>query len=108
MTSAGFGPDLVTMELSAAHLLDNRFHAFVFPALAPDPGGDLAFWLELPDATPTTTVAVWRVDSGEAACVQRYHDGRPVPGQLLCRVYEQAPAAVTAPLTSHPHAATPA
>ena len=91
LTPAGFGDDLATLEVAAAQLRDNRFHAFVFPRLEPEPGAVLAFWLESPDATPTSTVGVWQVAAAEPAARQRFYRGRPVAGHLLFRVYE-APA----------------
>jgi hypothetical protein len=90
LTPAGFGPDLVTLETPAAALPDNRFWAFVFPPLPPAPGQLLAFWLDSPDATATTSAGVWQVAAGPAAARQRYRDGRPVPGCLLFRLHERA------------------
>jgi glycosyltransferase involved in cell wall biosynthesis len=90
VTPAGFGPDLVTQTISAAQLLDNRFHAFVFPALPPAFGSVFAFWLDSPDARPGASVAVWQASAGPPAARQRYRDGRPVPGSLLFRLFERA------------------
>lgn len=89
LTPAGFGPDLVNLETPAACLPDNRFWAFIFPPLPPAPGQLLAFWLDSPDATATTTPGVWQTASGPAAARQRYRDGRPAPGCLLFRLHER-------------------
>jgi glycosyltransferase involved in cell wall biosynthesis len=88
MAPAGYGDDILTMEIPAARLRDNRFFSFVFPRLDPDPKAEYAFWLESPDATDTTTVAVWKTPAGEPAARRRFVNGRPVSGQLLCRIYE--------------------
>jgi hypothetical protein len=89
ITGTSLGPDLVTLDVSAARLLDNRYHAFVFPPLAPAPGQVLACWLASPDAAAGTTIAVWMTTSGPSAALQRFQDGRPVSGALLFRLHER-------------------
>jgi hypothetical protein len=85
-----FGPDLVALDLSAVNVLDNRFTTIVFPALPPEPGAELVFWLEAPEATPLTSLAVWMRPTLASPARQRYFNRQPVPGQLLFRLPDQA------------------
>jgi glycosyltransferase involved in cell wall biosynthesis len=96
VTPTGMGPDLITQHVPAAHLHDNRFYSFIFPALELSPGRRLAFWLDSPDATPETAVAVWFVASGAEALGQRFVRGTAVDGHLLCRIVEHPVAEAAA------------
>ena len=87
VTAAGFGDDLATVTASAARLRDNAFWSFVFPPVATAPGVEIGFWLESPDATPTTTVAVWSTTRPPPNSRQRRRAGQPVGGHLVHRVH---------------------
>lgn len=92
LTEVGIGRELVSQEVAAAELRDNRRHAFVFAPLAPAPGSEVLIQIDSPDADATTTVGLWSVPGHVPLTAQRSVNGQPAPGSLLCWPIEYLPA----------------
>jgi len=85
--SRGATHDIATVELDAAHIVDNQLHLFAFDPIMDSAGGRYYFFLEFAPASKNETLALWKSHQADALMGDCYERNRPAAGTLAFSLY---------------------
>jgi GT2 family glycosyltransferase len=93
--------DIATVELDAAHIVDNQLHLFTFDPIMDSAGERYYFFLEFAPATKNETLALWKSHQADALMGNSYEQNSPTVGTLAFSLYgrKQLYRPVTVPTT---------